>query len=89
MLACMRVHLHFAGPVFIFVFVFAVLLSPATHSQVPAAAPSAVEVAPSPQYEFAVATIKPADKSEGVQSFWQNTADGFRAITPPIALLTS
>jgi uncharacterized protein (TIGR03435 family) len=75
----MRVHVRLTG----LVFVFAVLLSPATHSQAPAAAPPTAQAAPTPQYEFAVATIKP-DKSEGVQSYWQNTADGFKGIGPPI-----
>jgi uncharacterized protein (TIGR03435 family) len=80
----MKVHVHLAGPVF----VFAVLLSPAMHSQVPAAAPPTAQAAPTPQYEYAVATVKP-DMSEGVQSYWRNTIDGFSAITPPIGLIMS
>jgi len=78
----MRVHLCFTG----LVFVFAVLLPPAARSQAPAAASPAAAAAP--QYAFAVATIKP-DNPEGVQSYWQNTVDGFKAITPPIALIMS
>jgi uncharacterized protein (TIGR03435 family) len=80
----MKAHIRFAG----FVFVFAVLLSPATHSQAPAAAPPTAQAAPTPQYEYAVATVKP-DKSEGVQSYWRNTIDGFSAITPPIGFIMS
>lgn len=80
----MKAHIRFAG----LVFVFAVLLSPATHSQAPAAAPPTAQAAPTPQYEYAVATVKP-DKSEGVQSYWRNTIDGFSAITPPIGFIMS
>jgi uncharacterized protein (TIGR03435 family) len=81
----MKVHISLAG----LVFVFAVLLSPATHSQAPAAAPPVVSTAQTtPQYEYAVATVKP-DKSEGVQSFWRNTIDGFSAIAPPIGFIMS
>lgn len=56
------------------------------YSQAPAAAPPTAQAAPIPQYEYAVATVKP-DKSEGVQSYWRNTLDGFSAITPPIGLI--
>jgi uncharacterized protein (TIGR03435 family) len=84
MLSGMRVHIHLAG----FVFVFALLLPPATHSQTPSLAPPPTQATSSAQYEFAVATIKP-DKSEGVQNYWRNTPDGFTAITPPIALVMS
>jgi len=80
----MKAHIRLAGSVF----VFAVLLSPATHSQAPAAAPPTAQAAPTPQYEYAVATVKP-DKSEGVQSYWRNTIDGFSAITPPIGFIMS
>jgi uncharacterized protein (TIGR03435 family) len=80
----MKAHIRLAG----FVFVFAVLLSPAMHSQAPAAAPPAAQADPTPQYEYAVATVKP-DKSEGVQSYWRNTLDGFSTITPPIGLIMS
>ena len=58
------------------------------HSQAPAAAPPTAQAAPTPQYEYAVATVKP-DKSEGVQSYWRNTIDGFSAITPPIGFIMS
>jgi uncharacterized protein (TIGR03435 family) len=67
--------------------VLAVLGCPAIHSQAPAAAAPTVQAA-TPHYEFAVATIKP-DKTEGVQSYWRNTPDGFSAITPVVALVTS
>jgi uncharacterized protein (TIGR03435 family) len=80
----MRVHVRLTG----LVFVFAVLLSPAIYSQAPAAAPPTAQAAPTPQYEYAVATIKP-DSPEGVQSYWQNTADGFKAITPPNGFIMS
>jgi len=80
----MKAHIRFAGSVFVFV----VLLSPAMHSQAPAAAPPTAQAAPTPQYEYAVATVKP-DKSEGVQSYWRNTIDGFSAITPPIGFIMS
>jgi uncharacterized protein (TIGR03435 family) len=71
------------------VFAFAVLVCPAIHSQAPvAAAPPAAQAAAAPHYEYAVATIKP-DKTEGVQSYWRNTPDGFSAITPVIALMMS
>ena len=80
----MKAHIRLAGSVF----VFAVLLSPAMHSQAPAAAPPTAQAAPTPQYEYAVATVKP-DKSEGVQSYWRNTIDGFSAITPPIGFIMS
>jgi len=71
-----------------FIFVFAVLLSPATYSQAPAAARPTAQAAPTRQYEYAVATVKP-DKSEGVQSYWRNTLDGFSAIAPPIGFIMS
>ena len=81
----MRVQVGFAG----FVFVFAVLVCPAVYSQAPvAAAPIAPTAQTTPHYEYAVATIKP-DKTEGVQSYWRNTPDGFSAITPVVALVTS
>jgi len=80
----MKAHIRFAG----LVLVLAALLSPAMHSQAPAAAPPTAQAAPTPQYEYAVATVKP-DKSEGVQSYWRNTIDGFSAITPPIGFIMS
>jgi len=84
MLACMRVHVRLAA----FVFAFAVLLCPAIYSQAPAVVPPAAQAAATPQYEYAVATVKP-DKTEGVQSYWRNTADGFTAISGPIAFIMS
>jgi uncharacterized protein (TIGR03435 family) len=78
----MRVHVRLTG----LVFVFAVLLCPAVHSQAPAAAPPTAQAAPTPQYEFAVATVKP-DKSEGVQNSWRDAPDGFTAINTPIGYI--
>jgi uncharacterized protein (TIGR03435 family) len=81
----MKANIRLAG----LLFVFAVLLSPAMHSQGTAAAPPVVSNAQTtPQYEYAVATVKP-NKSEGVQSYWKNTLDGFSAIAPPIGFIMS
>ena len=81
----MKAHIRLA---WLFV-VFAVLLSPAAHSQAPVAAPPVVSTAQTAaQYEYAVATVKP-NKSAGVLSYWKNTPDGFSAIAPPIGFIMS
>lgn len=68
------------------IFVFGLLFSPATYSQAPAAVLPIAQAAPVPQYEYAVATVKP-DKSEGVQSYWRGTPDGFTEIKPLIGFI--
>ena len=69
-----------------FIFGFTVLLAPATYSQAPAAATPTVEAVPAVKFEYAVATVKP-DKSEGVQSYWRGTPDGFTEIKPLIGFI--
>jgi uncharacterized protein (TIGR03435 family) len=60
--------------------------APARAQTPPSTPPLAPTAQATPQYEYAVATIKP-DKSE--RGYWRNTADGFTAITPPIGFIMS
>jgi len=78
----MRVQVRLTG----LVFVFAILLSPVTYSQVPTAVPPTAQAAGSPHYAYAVATVKPV-RSEGVESYWKTTPDGFTEIGSPLRLI--